>query len=282
MTPVIAALAGAEVTALAKQTDYGNVDEIFDQTRTLADSCGVWDRIEIVESLDDRHLASVDIVTNSGHLRPLDANRVSRMRPGAVIPLMYESWELRASDVDLDACRRRGVRVGGTNERHPAVGVFDYLGLIVVKTALCEGHCLIGERCLVISDNDFGKYVHRSLEANGATVYTVRCAANASREQWDIVVIATTPPLCGGQVTGLDGLDASLWCQLWGDVERPGATGVWSPRDEPKRGHMGIGLSVLGPTPVVKLQAGGLKCGELMLEARPNEHIELVQWVVGP
>ena len=41
-----------------------------------------------------------DVVTNSGHVRPIDAETVAWMKPTAVVPLMYEAWEL--------AARRRG------------------------------------------------------------------------------------------------------------------------------------------------------------------------------
>ena len=49
---------------------------------------------------DAAPLEDADIVTNSGHLRPLDEEAVGRMKPGAAIPLMYEAWELRPDDVD--------------------------------------------------------------------------------------------------------------------------------------------------------------------------------------
>ena len=57
------------------------------------------------------------------------------MRPGTVVPLMFEAWEidLGRHDVDLAALSAHGVRFAGTNERHPAVDVFSYLGPMAVK-----------------------------------------------------------------------------------------------------------------------------------------------------
>ena len=71
---------------------------------------------------------------------------VSLMKPTAVVPLMYESWELRHTDVDVAACRRRGLRVAGTNERHPEVAIFEYLGLVVLKAMLDAGEIGPGPR----------------------------------------------------------------------------------------------------------------------------------------
>jgi hypothetical protein len=71
--------------------------------------------------------------------------------------------------------------------------------------------------------------------------------------------------------------------QFWGDADRQAlaAAGVpvW-PLDPPGRGHMGVLPSAIGPEPVVRLQAGGLKVGELLAaglaSATPQDR-ELVQ-----
>jgi hypothetical protein len=228
-TAVIAAAAGAKVTALARDSRHGSVAEISDQTMALAAELRVRSEIAIVETITENHISSADVVTNSGHLRPLDAAVIGRMKPSAVIPLMYEAWELRATDVDLEACRARGIRLAGTNERHPSVGVFDFLGPVVVKAMLNMGHALIDERCLLVCDNDFGPYIERSLERNGARVTRCAVCADIHTLDWDVVVIATTPVLSGGCVVDLAGIRADAFCQLWGDVDRASGFGSWLP-----------------------------------------------------
>ena len=280
-TPVIAAFAGAEVVAKAKDSRFGPVAQIRRETESLAAALGLNHRITIVEAVSDAQIAAADIVTNSGHLRPLDRRIIEKMKPGAVIPLMYEAWELRAADVDLEACRRRGTPVAGTNERFPAVGVFEYLGLVVVKAALGAGFSLLGDRCLVLSDNDFGAYVARAMRSNGAIVDVARSRDEAASDDWDIVVIAATPPLAGGKLVSLGNLRASLYCQLWGDADRTGASGRWLPPREPSPGHMGLTIESLGPMPVLRLQAGGLKCAEVMLRGGGGNYADIVQWVEG-
>jgi hypothetical protein len=70
------------------------------------------------------------VVTNSGHVRPIDEAMVALMKPTAVVPLMFEAWEAEAgrSDLDIPALRRARDRGGRHHERHPAVDVFSYLG----------------------------------------------------------------------------------------------------------------------------------------------------------
>src|SRR5262249_8866405 len=123
VTPVLAALAGARVQAFTRTSRFGTFEEVAAATRDLAARAGVLDRIEIVAERGRLRVEEADVVTTSGHLRPLDAALIARLRPGTALPLMFEAWEFRASDLDLDACRRRGVQVAGTNERHPAVDV---------------------------------------------------------------------------------------------------------------------------------------------------------------
>jgi hypothetical protein len=281
VTPVLAALAGADrVVALTLPTPHGTVEEVRAQTAELADLAGVPDRIEFASRKSQALVAEADVVTNSGHVRPIDAETVAWMKSTAVVPLMYEAWELRRTDVDVEACRRRGIRVAGTNERHPEVGVFDYLGLLVLKALLQAGHDLIGERVLVISDNAFAPYVVRTLQANGMVVYHVSRSEEVARVDWDVVVISATPPASGGRPVVLDGLRAGFFCQLWGDVDRTRVQGPWCPVHEPKPGHMGLTLPSLGPNPVVKLQAAGLKCAEVMLRDGVGPDADIVQWVL--
>jgi hypothetical protein len=127
-------------------------------------------------------------------VRPIDAQTVGWMKPTAVVPLMYEAWELRGGDVDLEACRQRGVRVTGTNERHPAVDVFSFLGVMAVKLLLDAGVSVFRSRVMVLCDNDFGPYIERGLSDAGAQVDRVSALADAGTgSDCDAIVVAMTP-----------------------------------------------------------------------------------------
>jgi hypothetical protein len=133
VTPIIAALANASrVHAVTRPSRYGTVAEVERCTYELASLAGVKDRIEIITRIEDDVLARADIVTNSGHLRPIDRSIISKLPRHCVIALMFEAWEFRASDIDLPACRERAIPIVGVNERHPSVDVFSYLGPLCV------------------------------------------------------------------------------------------------------------------------------------------------------
>ncbi len=102
-TAALALLAGApRVLALARGTRFGSAAAAAEATRAAAEAVGGADRLHVVH--DHARIGEADIVTNTGAVRPLDAAVVARMRPGAVVPLMWETWEFRPSDLDLPAC----------------------------------------------------------------------------------------------------------------------------------------------------------------------------------
>src|SRR5579859_5764146 len=91
VTPVLAAMAGAKkVYAIAVDTRYGTTKDIAEQTAAVATLVGVQDRIELIGAKDRNIVGQADIITNSGHVRPIDAQTVDWMKPGTVVSLMYE------------------------------------------------------------------------------------------------------------------------------------------------------------------------------------------------
>jgi hypothetical protein len=229
VTPVIAALAGAdEVIGITRTTRHGTVADVCDQTLELATAAGVEDRIVITTESPHSFISRADVVTNSGHLRPIDRHLVASMKQSAVLPLMFEAWEVQAGrvDLDLDGLLQRGIAVAGTNERHPLVDVFSYLGTMAVKLLLDAGTAVRGTRIVVVCDNPFGPYLDGGLRAAGATV---RLAADIHQVEPDfapdVVLVAITPrgePVVNASVVGSL---AALWphtitAQFWGDLDR--------------------------------------------------------------
>lgn len=277
VTPVLAAMAGAEtVFAMTRDTRYGTVEQVRAVTLQLAELAGYAGRINVISQLTPAIIGSADIVTNSGHVRPIDSEFVSHMKRSAVIPLMYEAWEFRESDLELDACRERGIQVAGTNERIPQVDVFSYLGVMAVKLLLEAGIAVYRTRVLTICDNSFDSYIEEGLEGAGATV-TVRSSLAAADPDpaTDAILIATRPqnrPVIGTEEARqiARSWPGAILVQFWGDVDREAlsANGVpfW-PERGPAAGHMAILPSSVGPEAIVRLQSGGLKVGETLLRS---------------
>jgi len=275
VTPVLAALAGASrVYAMTRATRHGSVEQIAAGTTELAELAGVSSRIQILGEKSRTALSEADIVTNSGHVRPLDSETISCLKPGAVIPLMYERWEFRDGDVDLAACRTRGIRVTGTNERHPGVDVFSFLGPMAVKLLMDSGCAVYTSRVLLLCDNDFASYIAAGLTAVGADVVSASSAMDTSiHGEFDAVLVSRTPASTSALPSAEMLAIAQRWpgavvAVYWGDVDRAdlqrARLSFW-PREAPAKGHMGILPSDIGPEAIVRLQSGSLKAAEALL-----------------
>lgn len=278
VTPVVAAMAGAKcVYAITRASRHGTVEEISRDTEDLATRAGVSERIRIVTEKSGEVLGAADIITNSGHVRPIDRAMVMQLKSTAVVPLMYEGWEYRSTDVDLTACREKGIPVAGTNERHPEIDVFSYLGVMAMKLLLDAGVSVYGSHLLLLCDNPFAPYIEQGLAHAGADVFRSESLAKAlGTHPFDAIIVALRPGLTPSLGEEDARTIAAAWegavvAQFWGDLPRGSfaelGIPLW-PAAEPAPGHMGILPSAVGPEPVVRLQVGGLKVGELLWRAR--------------
>lgn len=277
-TSILAALAGArEVIAVTRTTRYGRREDVAGALCDLAAAAGVADRISIAWEKTPSDLARADVVTNSGHLRPLDAATAEAMRPGAIVPLMFESWELQLGrlDIDLAAMRDRGIVLAGTNERHRHVEVFDFLGLMAIKLMIEAGIAVYRSRVALLCDNPFAPYLVDALRRAGAEVRLADSpSALVAGASVDALLVAMKPT--GGPVLDAQAAAHVARCwpevtvvQYWGDLDRQALSHlnvpVWPP-EAPSAGHMAVLPSALGPEPIIRLQAGGLKVAEVMLK----------------
>jgi hypothetical protein len=279
VTPIAAALAGAKkVIAVTKTTRYGHAGDIEANTHMLAAMAGIEPgMISVVETKDKAALASADIVTNSGHVRPLDAEAIGCLKSTAVVPLMFESWEIQAGrfDVDLAALQTRGIATAGTNERHPNVDVFSYLGLMAVKSLLEAGIAPYRANISVLCDNPFAEYLRRGLEGAGAIVSLASDFETLRAGPRPDVLLVSQRPCWKSVLTSEDALWLSrnapdaLIAQFWGDLDRPmlDTLGLrYWPRIAPSPGHMAVLPSAIGPEAIIRLQIGGLKVAQVLLK----------------
>lgn len=289
VTPVLAAMAGAKkVFALTKSSRYGSVEEVKTQVQNLADVVGVCDRIEFVTQKSPEIVGQSHIITNSGHVRPVNQEMIDWMQPTTVIGLMYEAWEFRSEDVDLEACRKKGIQVVGVNERHPAIDVFSFLGIMATKLLLDAGISVYTSKILLLCDNLFSSFIERGLVCAGATVDVVDNLSNASKDQaYDAIVVALHPRSKPILSTTDAAMIAKHWAgaiiaQYWGDIDRSilhSHNISIHPPLEPRPGHMGILPSDIGPEPIVRLQAGGLKAVEVIWRRLPQSDQAMMEFV---
>lgn len=289
LTPLIVALAGANrVYALTRDSRYGSTEVVREQTMALADRWGVANRIEVLFSREDERLGLADIVTNLGFVRPLDAPFLRRLKRTAVIPLMFEPWEYRPEDLDLAECRRLGISVLGTNENHPDLQIFQYVGHLVLKLLFELDIEVLRAKVVVVGGGEFGNAALNSLHAAGAIASQIRPARGESLNQQpardllaDCDAIAVVEHhsreiLIGpaGQITAseLRLMNPSVvLVHIAGNVDQADLEAVGvpvRPSQFAPPGYMSVATDYLGPRPLVDLHTAGLKVGEALARSR--------------
>ncbi|MBL7738578.1 MAG: hypothetical protein JNK14_05115 [Chitinophagaceae bacterium] len=303
VTPLLAAIAGAKVYAFTKTTRYGTAEEIFANTQKFMNECtGKKLDITLIDKLTPEIIAQADIITNSGHLRPLNEEKLQHAKDNVVIPLMYEAWEWRDADMDIHYIRKRGLRIGATNERHPEVDVFNYLGDMALKQIFDAGITPYKNKFVLICNNDFGPFIAKvvSKVCDGLAVID----KNENKNRYDFpnvewignfpevnvpakykdaeAVIFTAYPFDQtwiGENTSISikqikaEFNDPYILRYCGDAD-PAAMDKEGIRYFPAvvhSGHMGVLPSAVGYDPIIRLQAGGLKAGEALLTGK-HEH----------
>lgn len=141
-TPLICILAGAKkVYAISKDSSWGKKDDFILQAKYIMSKWNI-DESQVV-FLDEKDLDAVadsDIIMNMNFVRPIDKTMIDCMKPTAVIPLMWETWEVREGEIDLGACEKKGVLVMGTDE--VKLNRFDYAGHLAISLLLDKKVCV--------------------------------------------------------------------------------------------------------------------------------------------
>lgn len=286
VTPLTAALAGAEkVYVTGRDSRYGTVEELKDYMHQMQKALGICD--ECIQFVDDKDRVAqeVNVVTNSGFVRPINDGFIKRLPEDAAISLMFESWEYRPEDIDLGSCRRNNIPILGVNENDDRLRIFRYVGLTVLKLLFELQIEVFKGRFLVLSSGSYLKEIKHVLEANGAEVFVIDTSAevknvvSAESTYYDAIIVAEQDnPAC------LIGEGA-----LYTDLVDPGRPlihiagvldGNWLknnginkyPPQEAGYGYMTVTTGYMGIRPVIELNAAGLRVGQLLVEGMRTYH----------
>jgi hypothetical protein len=275
VTPIIAALAGAEVLAFTKDSHYGSAEDAANQTRKLAKLAGVENKVTIVKDLRNIDLHSINILTNCGHLRPIDNNILCRLSPSCVIPLMWEPWEYRREDIDLDACREIGIKVYGTNENDSRLKTMEYLGYVVLKLLLRNNLSPFSSNVLLVGNTKFVQPVAATLSANSYTVTMLTDYSNdagLNPAEFDAIIILeherNTLLIGKNALIEVDKIPNDTFVMhICGNVSFESAGFEYVPEHPKPFGHMSFTTDYVDNYAVIDLHTAGLKVAEGMLLA---------------
>ena len=278
VTPVTAALAGAEVYAFAKDSKYGSKEKAASDVMELAEELGVSEKIKIVFNIGEVKLDSIDVLTNTGFLRPISADIVEKLPETCVIPLMWEPWEFREKDIDIEACIKKGIKVYGTNESDPRVETMKYLGYLVLRLLLDSNLTPLSGDVLLIGTERFVVPVSKTLKECGYKTVEImnknyEMLKSVNLENFGSIVLLEHEKnvLLVGESGALIHTDSisedTTLIHICGNVSLENAKFRYIP-DEPREfGYMSYTVDYVDPRSLVDLHAAGLKVAEGMLKA---------------
>ncbi len=274
-TAIIADKAGAKrVYALAKDSIYGTIDDIKREYKEYfllnRDS-----NIVIIDSLDEIK-EKVDIITNSGFIRPINEEVLKYTHKNSVITLMYEPWEFREGDIDLELVYKKGLKVYGVNEHNEKLRIMDYIGITVLYLLLDLKISHFSNReILVLGTYDFTEPIERTLKKNGYKVTMINdYKESIDINRYDIFVVAEHQrdrEVIGNSkdafIKTSDILDDKVVIHISGNVDFNGASFLHLPSKPAPFGYMSYRTDFIDNMAVIDLQTGSLKVAEGMLEA---------------
>jgi hypothetical protein len=284
-TALIAAMAGADqVIALARNSRFGNAEEVEAYLKEWSELMGVGDRINISIEPAWKHASSCHIVTNLGFVRPINEKLINRLPKDAAISLMWETWEFRENEVDLNACKKRNIPVLGTLETHPRLNIFRYIGFIALKLLLMSDIEVFRSNICILGSGVFGEETQKVLSDNGARLLHIDPCSKwepkskiiqAFLKEADALVVvehkAEFQLVGGGTGIPIDWLKKTgiLLIHVCGQIDEK-LLEINSIKKVPSHhvaeGFMAVTTDYVGPRPVIDLHAGGLKVGEALVK----------------
>lgn len=192
--PEICLRSGAKkVIALVKDSSFSSASALIKEYKQSPFYKKFKDKILIVSDIKEcsMFLNQVTLITNSGHLRPINQNILSLVSKNCIVALMYDIWEFRENDVCSEDCKRFQIPIVGTYEHHIDLRIFDYSGILALKMILNSGNSIKNQSILVWSDDDFGKTASEYIKKLNPRKCDLICEESIinNNEQYDIIFI---------------------------------------------------------------------------------------------
>jgi hypothetical protein len=295
-TPVLALMCGATVIAAGRDTRFGTFEQNKESICEIISlvNPALKDKIQFVSTVEDIDFGRVDILTNSGMLRPIKRSMIMKLKPSCVIPLMWETWEFRDSDLDIRACQENNIPVIGTNEYYTptdmtlTIGLFGLKMLFDMKVPV--GNC----RVILIGGKIPANQIAQLYEKIGIEFIWFSPTGSERQKNCypyselkkikqlkyiDAFICAehTDSFLIAGKNGGIsfeeiyESHPLAWWGHIVGniDFEELKTSGLsYYPEHIMPFGHQTYGTENIGFAPVIQLNACGLKVGELAARER--------------
>ena len=281
ITPILAAISGAKVIAITQDSKYASIKDVKRQTFDLAKKFDVENSISIVTSKNDIIYSKLDILTNTGFVRPINKEIIDKLSPKCVIPLMWEPWEFRSNELDLDYCVQKNIKVYGTNESDYRLQTMKYIGYTVLFFLLENKMTPFSTKVLVLGNEHFTSNINNILHLNKYNfTYIHDYSKNINIHDYQAIVIAEHEDdtlIIGdnGSFINKDSLATEQFViHICGNVETTGLKCKINTKIPADFGYMSFTTDFIDSQAVIDLHCAGLKVAEGMIKANQKELVK--------
>tara|TARA_B100000989_G_scaffold213956_1_gene162608 strand:+ start:3025 stop:4110 length:1086 start_codon:yes stop_codon:yes gene_type:complete len=288
----LSVMTGAKVICVGKDSSFGSFAKTNNELKKILSKKELENVSIFKNRCPNKLLSTVDIVCNSGFLRPINRQIIKKLKKTSVIALMWETWEYRKSDLDLNCCQENKIPVIGTNENYKKIKMFGYNIFIFFKLLFELNLEIYKNKLVIIGSGPSCEPIIKGLKKLNCTFFWV-----SNKLDKDVY--------CDYQniekILNLDYLDALVFVDHSYPKEIVGTKSIISFEDLkfkfpnlkighicgnidfkdlqrsslkylPKKispfGNMSYQAYHLGPQPVLELFAAGLKVGEIAVKER--------------
>lgn len=168
-TPLIALLSRAKYVFIwAKDNQFAKAIDLSNSFKKLAQKYNFTNYEFSINTTNVEHIRQSDIITNLGNIRPIDKEFISYCKEGAIISLMYDAWEFRPEEIDIDYCKIRNIKLVAVNENATSFPIFISVEQLALKMAFEAGYEVYNNKIIVWSSDIFGEFTKRGFEKNNA------------------------------------------------------------------------------------------------------------------
>ena len=296
-TPIIAAIAGANVYAVGKDSKFGQFEDNKNFILNLSEQSHAKGKIEFFkDNLPEEKWIDPTVITNSGFLRPFTKAKIEKLNNKAVICLMWETWEFRPEEIDLKSCLNNNVLVIGTNEGFIDANMYGYPGMLCLKLLFEAGFPVVNNTFVLIGEGLTGCLIAKTFfklgirfhwfvdsvstyKKHGPCKHYSELPSILELDHLDAIIcadhVSKTPPIGKLGFIKLDQIKKKFphitWAHLTGPVNVEELTEnsiTFYPREILPVGYMTFETQELGIEPVIVLNSAGLKVGELCANSR--------------
>jgi hypothetical protein len=239
--------------------------------------------------------STIDILTNSGFLRPIKGDIITKLKKTAVIPLMWETWEFREGEIDIEACQKALIPIIGTNEHFKDADMFAYPGMLALKLLFQSNLEVACNKFILLGGGLTGKLIAKTFKNIGIDFmwfgdngrermkdmfsYSSLKGELFKQKRLDAIVVADH--IFKREIIGSNGYISFneirnqfpyvKICHICGNInvmELQSSNLSFYPDNIKPFGYMSYETINLGWEPVIMLASAGLKVGEIAARSR--------------